>query len=132
MTTIVGKTGTVKATGTPTDIGEITDFTLTTSVVITADPSLGDDWATNKAATKSWTATVNANFDNSDSIQDALTEGETVALEFYPDKDTVGGLKLAGNGIISGVTYTNAGNDPIVAVSFDVVGDDALTRADVV
>lgn len=132
MTTIIGKTGTVKATGTPTDIGEITDFALTTSVVMTADPSLGDEWATNKAATKSWTATINANFDNADSIQDALFEGETVALEFYPDKDTTGGLKLSGNGIISGVTYTNGGNDPIVAVSFDVVGEGTLTRADVV
>lgn len=132
MATILGKTGTVKATGTPTDIGEITDFTLTTSVVITADPSLGDEWATNKAATKSWTGTVNANFDNADTIQDGLTEGATVAFEFYPDKDTTGGLKLSGNGIVSGVTYTNSGNDGIVAVSFDVVGDDTLTRADVV
>ncbi len=132
MATILGKTGTVKAGGGPTDIGEITDFALTTSVVITDDPSLGDDWRTTKAATKSWSGTVNANFDNADSTQDTLTEGAEVALEFYPDKDTNGGLKLSGSGIVSGVTYTNSGNDGVVAVAFTFEGNGALTRADVV
>jgi hypothetical protein len=132
MATILGKTGTVKSGGSPTDIGEIQDFSLTTSVVITEDPSLGDDWITKKPGTKSWSATVNANFDNADAVQDTLIEGAEVALEFYPDKDTTGGLKLSGTGIVSGVVYTNSGNDPVVSVSFTVEGNGALTRADVI
>lgn len=131
MATFLGKLGVVKS-GANT-VGEVTDFSVTTSAVITADPSLGDDWATNKAATKSWTATINCNFDYGDTTgQNTLNEGDEVSVELYPVDDTATNLKLSGSLIVSGTTVTNSGNDGVVSLSISGTGNGALTREAVV
>jgi hypothetical protein len=131
MATFLGKLGVVKS-GANT-VGEVTDFSVTTSAVITADPSLGDDWATNKAATKSWTATINANFDYGDTTgQNTLNEGDEVSVELYPVDDTATNLKLSGSLIVSGNTITNSGNDGVVSLSISGTGNGALTKEAVV
>ncbi len=131
MATFNGKSGVVESGAAA--VAEVTDFTYTDSVVITADPSLGDDWATNKGGTKSWSGSINCNYDHTDTTgQDTFVVGAEVTLNLYAVNSAATYNKRSGSVIIDSVAVTNSGNDGIVSVSFTFTGNGAATDADVV
>lgn len=131
MATFNGKLGVVESGAAA--VAEVTDFTYTDAVVVTPDPSLGDDWATNKAGTKSWSGSVNANYDHTDATgQGTFTVGAEVTLNLYPVSDVATNIKRSGSVIIDSVATTNSGNDGIVSVSFTFTGNGAATDTAVV
>ena len=127
MATYNGKLGVVKSGANA--VGEVTGFSVNTTATVTDDPSLGDDWRTIKSGTKAWSGTIDCNFDYGDTTgQNTLDEGQEVTLELYPVDEAAGNMKISGSAVITGVTYTNGGNDPIVSASFTFDGNGAMTR----
>lgn len=131
MATFNGKSGVVESGAAA--VAEVTDFSYTDAVVVTEDPSLGDDWATNKAGTKSWSGSVNCNYDSTDATgQGTFVVGAEVTLNLYPVANAAPNIKRSGTVIIDSVVVTNGGNDPIVSVAFTFVGNGVATDAAVV
>lgn len=128
MATRVGKDGAVKIGATA--VAEIRDWSLEQTSEVVNDTVMGDDWMTNKATQKSWTASFNAYWDDSDTNgQLALDVGTEVTLNLYSE-DTSGAIYWSGSAIINSVS-NSASFDGLVEASFSATGNGALTESTV-
>lgn len=129
MGTHHGKDGVVKV-GSDT-IAEVKEFNVESSVEITDDTAMGDAWKTHKAGQKSWSGSLNCQWDETDTTgQEALTEGASVTLNLYPEGAGSGAKYLTGTATISNITVA-AAMDGIVARNFQFTGSGALAWATV-
>lgn len=129
MATHAGHTGSVKAVttgGSAAAVAEVKDWSIETTANLADDTVLGDAWTSQKVTTKSWSATVNCIWDDSDAAQEDLREGEIVDLELYPYGVTTGNELWSGTGIVGSVSKSAAA-DGLVEASFNVTGTGALT-----
>lgn len=115
-------------------VAEVKDFSLeitaNTQESTVMDPSDSADagWVMQKVTTKSWTASVNAIWDDADpNGQGALTEGSSVALNLYPSGNTTGKKYWQGDAIVTGVSK-NVSVDGLVEASLSVVGDGHISE----
>ena len=90
-------------------VGEVKNFTISTTADVQETSSLGDEWATNTSTLKRWTASLEVNFDIADSGQVDLRAGDEVTVTLY-----VGGTSGAGNASYSGT---------LIVESFDITND---------
>lgn len=128
MATRVGKDGAVKI-GANT-VAEIRDWSVEQTSEVVNDTVMGDTWMTNKATQKSWTASFNAYWDDSDTNgQLALDVGAEVTLNLYSE-DTSGAVYWSGTAIITSVSQS-ASFDGLVEASFSATGNGALTESTV-
>lgn len=128
MATRVGKDGAVKI-GT-TAVAEIRDWSVEQTSEVVNDTVMGDTWMSNKATQKSWTASFNAYWDDTDTGgQLALDVGTEVTLNLYSE-DTSGAIYWSGTAIISSVSQS-ASFDGLVEASFSATGNGALTESTV-
>lgn len=128
MATRVGKDGAVKI-GANT-VAEIRDWSVEQTSEVVNDTVMGDAWMTNKATQKSWTASFNAYWDDSDTNgQLALDVGAEVTLNLYSE-DTSGAVYWSGTAIITSVGQS-ASFDGLVEASFSATGNGALTESTV-
>lgn len=126
MATATGKDGAVYVGANA--VAEIRDWSLETSSEVVNDTVMGDDWMTNKATQKSWTASFNAYWDPSDSTgQGSLDEGSEVTLNLYPEGNTSTKTYWSGAAIITSVSKS-ASFDGLVEASFSATGNGALTE----
>lgn len=125
MATRSGRLGAVYS-GT-TAIAEIKDWSLEETSEMTASTVMGDEWVSNTATQKSWTASFNAFWDDSDSGQAGLTVGSTITLNLYPEGNTSTKTYWSGSAIIGSVSKS-ASFDGLVEASFSVTGDGALAE----
>ncbi len=128
MATHHGKEGDVKAGGTA--IGEITGFTLETTADVVEDTQLSDAAKTFIAGRTSFSGTLDMHYDETDSPQQTLTTGSSIAFILLPEGDTSGDESFTGSGIVTGMNVSNA-MDGIITRSVTFQGTGALTRGTV-
>ena len=128
MATHHGKEGVVKAGGTA--IGEITGFTLETTADVVEDTQLSDATKSFLAGRTSFSGTLEMSYDETDSPQQTLTAGSSIAFILLPEGATSGDESFTGSGIVTGMSVTN-GMDAVVTRSVTFQGTGALTRGTV-
>ena len=128
MATHHGKEGVVKAGGTA--IGELTGFTLETTADVVEDTQLSDATKSFVASRTSFSGTLEMSYDETDSPQQTLTSGTTIAFILLPEGNTSGDESFTGSGIVTGMSV-NVTLDGITTRSVTFQGTGALTRGTV-
>jgi len=128
MATHHGKEGVVKAGGTA--IGELTGFTLETTADVVEDTELSDATKSFLAGRTSFSGTLEMSYDESDSPQQTLTAGSSIAFILLPEGATSGDESFTGSGIVTGMSVSNA-MDSVITRSVTFQGTGALTRGTV-
>ena len=128
MATHHGKEGVVKAGGTA--IGELTGFTLETTAAVVEDTQLSDATKSFVAGRTSFSGSLDMSYDETDSPQQTLTVGSSIAFILLPEGADSGDESFTGSGIVTGMSVTN-GMDAIVTRSVTFQGTGALTRGTV-
>lgn len=129
MSTFIGKDGAVYVGSNA--VAEVRDFSLESSSEIVNDTVMGDDWMTNKATQKSWSATVNCYYDSSDTDgQLALDEGSEVTLNLYPEGNTSTKKYYYGSVIVTSISRSQS-FDGLVEITFNGTGNGTLTEGTV-
>lgn len=123
MATFSGSAGVVKVGGNA--IAEITSFSVEQTADTIEDTSMGDSAKTYKSSLTSFTASVDARFDDTDTAQTSLSIGSSLAFLFQPEGSGSGAYQLSGTGIVTGVSQSQA-HDGLVERSFSVQGTGAL------
>lgn len=125
MATHTGSEGTVKVGANA--IAEIRSYSVEQTSDTVEDTTMGDTWRTHKTTLRSWTASVDCFWDESDTTgQGALTVGSEVTLNLYPEGATTGDTYLTGTGIVTSKTVTGS-FDGMVESSISVQGTGTLT-----
>tara|TARA_R100001079_G_scaffold102163_1_gene67463 strand:+ start:213 stop:599 length:387 start_codon:yes stop_codon:yes gene_type:complete len=124
MATFSGSAGVVKAGGNA--IGEIRSFTVDQTGDTVEDTAMGDSTRSFKATLNTFTASIDALFDDTDTAQTALTIGSSLAFLFQPEGSGSGAYQLSGSGIVTGISQSQS-FDGLVERSFTVQGTGALT-----
>jgi len=127
MATYKGSDGVVTIGG--STVGEIRSFSVEESADTIEDTAMGDTSRSYKSSLKSFTASIDALFDNDDSGQDALLIGAEVACVFRSQGDGSTNMERSGTGIVTGVSI-NQSYDGLVETSFTLQGTGALAIAD--
>jgi hypothetical protein len=127
MATYKGSDGVVTIGGTA--VGEIRSFSVEESADTIEDTAMGDTSRSYKSSLKSFSASIDALFDNDDSGQDALTIGSEVACIFRSQGTGSTNMERSGTGIVTGVSI-NQSYDGLVETSFTLQGTGALSIAD--
>ena len=128
MATHHGKEGVVTAGGTA--VGELTGFTLETTADVVEDTELSDSTKSFLAGRTSFSGTLEMSYDETDSPQQTLTAGTSIAFILLPEGDTSGDESFTGSGIVTGMSVTN-GMDAVITRSVTFQGTGALTRGTV-
>ena len=123
MATYKGSDGVVTIGGTA--VGEIRSFSVEESADTIEDTAMGDSSRSYKSSLKSFSASIDALFDNDDSGQDALTIGSEVACIFRSQGTGSTNMERSGTGIVTGITINQA-YDGLVETSFTLQGTGAL------
>lgn len=127
MATHTGSEGTVKVG--INAIAEIRSYSVEQTADTVEDTTMGDSWRTHKTTLRSWTASVDCFWDETDTNgQGALSVGTEVTLNLYPEGATTGDAYLTGTGIVTGKTI-NASFDGMVESSISVQGTGTLTTS---
>ena len=128
MATHHGKEGVVTAGG--TGVGELTGFTLETTADVVEDTALTDATKSFVAGRTSFSGTLEMHYDETDSPQQTLTVGSSIAFILLPEGNTSGDESFTGTGIVTGMSVTN-GMDAIISRSVTFQGTGTLTRGTV-
>ena len=125
MATHFGKEGVVTAGG--TGIGELTGYTLETTADVVEDTQLSDAGKTFVAGRTSFSGTLEMSYDETDSPQQTLTAGTTIAFILAPEGNSSGDETFTGTGIVTGMSV-NVTLDGITTRSVTFQGTGTLTR----
>jgi|TARA_E500000305_G_scaffold43215_1_gene33449 hypothetical protein len=128
MATHFGKEGVVTAGG--TGIGELTGYTLETTSDVVEDTQLSDATKSFVAGRSSFSGTLEMSYDETDSPQQTLTAGTTIAFILAPEGNSSGDETFTGSGIVTGMSV-NVTLDGITTRSVTFQGTGALTRGTV-
>ena len=128
MATHFGKEGVVTAGG--TGIGELTGYTLETTADVVEDTQLSDSTKSFVAGRTSFSGTLEMSYDETDSPQQTLTAGTTIAFILAPEGNSSGDETFTGSGIVTGMSV-NVSLDGITTRSVTFQGTGALTRGTV-
>ncbi len=128
MATHFGKEGVVTAGG--TGIGELTGYTLETTADVVEDTQLSDATKSFVAGRTSFSGTLEMSYDETDSPQQTLTAGTTIAFILAPEGNSSGDETFTGSGIVTGMSV-NVTLDGITTRSVTFQGTGTLTRGTV-
>ena len=128
MATHHGKEGVVTAGG--TGIGELTGFTLETTGDVVEDTALTDATNSFVAGRTSFSGTLEMHYDETDSPQQTLTAGSSIAFILLPEGNSTGDESFTGTGIVTGMRV-GVPLDGITTRSVTFQGTVALTRGTV-
>ena len=128
MATHHGKEGVVTAGG--TGGGELTGFTLETTGDVVEDTALTDATKSFVAGRTSFSGSLDMSYDETDSPQQTLTVGSSIAFVLLPEGNSSGDESFSGTGIVTGMSVTN-GMDAIISRSVTFQGTGTLTRGTV-
>ncbi len=127
MANHTGSEGTVKVGANA--IAEIRSYSVEQTGDTVEDTTMGDSWRTHKATLRSWTATVECFWDETDTTgQGALSVGTEVTLNLYPEGSTTGDKYYTGTAIVTGRSIS-ASFDGMVESTINVQGTGTLTEA---
>jgi predicted secreted protein len=124
MANHLGREGLVKISA--TTIGELRNYSLSHSSDTVEDSVIGDTYRTRLATMKTWSASGDLYWDETDAGQLLITIGSSVTLNLYPEGATAGDVYYTGSAIVTKFDIS-ASFDGIVegAISFD--GNGVLT-----
>ena len=128
MATHFGKEGVVTAGG--TGIGELTGYTLETTADVVEDTQLSDATKSFVSGRTSFSGTLEMSYDETDSPQQTLTAGTTIAFILAPEGNASGDETFTGSGIVTGMSV-NVSLDGITTRSVTFQGTGTLTRGTV-
>ena len=129
MANHTGTSGLVKV-GTDT-IAEVRSFTLNTTSELLEDTTLTDTSKTYQVGKKGATVSVECFWDETDTNgQIAIAEGNSVALNLYPEGADSADYYFSGTYLISGNSIS-VPTDGIIEATFDATLTGALTRGTV-
>ena len=128
MATHFGKEGVVTAGG--TGIGELTGYTLETTADVVEDTQLSDATKSFVSGRTSFSGTLEMSYDETDSPQQTLTAGTTIAFILAPEGNSSGDETFTGSGIVTGMSV-NVSLDGITTRSVTFQGTGTLTRGTV-
>lgn len=112
-------------------VAEVTGFSIEYNSDTVEDTVIGDTARTYIATLKSFTASLDAFWDETDTNgQGALTIGSSVTFAVFPEGDSTGDTYYTGSGIITGRTISSSTGEMITA-SFTVQGSGDLTETTV-
>ena len=125
MATHFGKEGVVTAGG--TGIGELTSYTLETTADVVEDTQLSDATKSFVTGRTSFSGTLDMSYDETDSPQQTLTAGTTIAFILAPEGNASGDETFTGSGIVTGMSV-NVTLDGITTRSVTFQGTGTLSR----
>lgn len=112
-------------------VAEVTGYSIDYNSDTVEDTVIGDTARTYKATLKSFTASLDAQWDETDSDgQGALTVGSEITFSIYPEGDTSGDTYYTGSGIVTARTVSTSVGEMITA-NFTVQGTGDLTETTV-
>ena len=104
MATHHGKEGVVTIGG--TTLGNATGFTVDTTHDVVEDTALGDSMKSFLAGRGTFTASIDMNFDETDSGQTTMVQGAELTFAFLPEGNESGDRKFSGSGIVTGMSVS--------------------------
>lgn len=128
MATHHGKDGKVKV-GANT-VAEVQSWEFEHSVDLEEDHAMGDTTKTRLAGFEDWSGSLTCSWDETDTAQNALTPGATVALALYPEGDSAGDTYWSGNAIIGSMSLPVA-KDGRIEVEFEFAANGDITKSTV-
>ena len=124
MATHHGKEGVVTIGG--TTLGNATGFTVDTTHDTVEDTALGSSMKSFLVGRGTYTASIDMNFDETDSGQTALVQGAELTFAFLPEGNASGDRKFSGNGIVTGMSV-GVTLDGVTTRTVSVQGNGGLT-----
>ena len=129
MATHTGSEGTVHVGANA--IAEIRSYSIEETSDTVEDTSMGDSFRTHKATLRSWTASVDVFWDETDTTgQVALVPGSEVTINVYPEGNTSGDDYYTGTAIVTSKSVT-ASFDGMVEASVSLQGTGTRTSSQV-
>ena len=128
MATHHGKEGVVTAGG--TGVGELTGFTLETTADVVEDTQLSDATKSFVTGRTSFSGSLEMSYDESDTPQQSLTAGSSIAFILLPEGNSSGDEKFTGTGIVTGMSINDT-MDAVITRTVNFQGTGALVRATV-
>ena len=104
MATHHGKEGVVTIGG--TTLGNATGFTVDTTHDTVETTALGDSMKSLLVGRGTYTASIDMNFDETDSGQTAMVQGAELTFAFLPEGNESGDRKFSGTGIVTGMSVS--------------------------
>ena len=102
MATHHGKEGVVTIGG--TTLGNATGFTVDTTHDTVEDTALGNSMKTFLVGRGTYTASIDMNFDETDTGQTTMVQGAELTFAFLPEGNESGDRKFSGTGIVTGMS----------------------------
>jgi|TARA_B110000858_G_scaffold186029_1_gene228762 hypothetical protein len=125
MATHFGKEGVVTAGG--TGIGELTGYTLETTADVVEDTQLSDSTKSFVTGRTSFSGSLDMSYDETDTPQQTLTAGTTIAFILAPEGNASGDETFTGSGIVTGMSV-NVTLDGITTRTVTFQGTGTLSR----
>ena len=104
MATHHGKEGVLTIGG--TTLGNATGFTIDTTHDVVEDTALGSSMKSFLVGRGTFTASIDMNFDETDSGQTTLVQGAELTFAFLPEGNESGDRKFSGTGIVTGMSVS--------------------------
>ena len=124
MANHLGREGLVKISS--TTIGELRNYSLSHSSDVVEDSVIGDTYRTRLATMKTWSASGDLYWDETNAGQLLITIGSSVTLNLYPEGDTAGDTYYSGAAIVTKFDIS-ASFDGIVEGAISFEGNGVLT-----
>jgi len=129
MATETSANGVIKVGSTA--IAEVTGYSITYTSDTVEDTVMGDSARTYKATLKSYTASIDCMYDQTDTDgQLALNVGSEITYSLYPSGETSGDVYYTGSGIITSQAI-NGSTGEMISATFEVQGSGDLTESTV-
>ena len=124
MATHHGKEGVVTIGG--TTLGNATGFTVDTTHDVVEDTALGSSMKSFLVGRGTFTASIDMNFDETDSGQTTLVQGAELSFAFLPEGNASGDRKFSGSGIVTGMSVS-VPLDGVITRTVSLQGNGGLT-----
>ena len=124
MATHHGKEGVVTIGG--TTLGNATGFTVDTTHDVVEDTALGSSMKSFIAGRGTFTASIDMNFDETDSGQTTMVQGAELTFAFLPEGNESGDRKFSGTGIVTGMSV-GVPLDGVITRTVSIQGTGGLT-----
>ena len=124
MATHHGKEGVVTV-GSDT-LGKATGFTVDTTHDVVEDTALGSSMKSFLVGRGTYTASIDMNFDETDSGQTTLVQGAELTFAFLPEGNASGDRKFSGSGIVTGMSV-GVPLDGVITRTVSIQGNGGLT-----
>lgn len=125
MANHTGVDGIVTAGG--ATVGELKGFSIDESATVIDNSTLNSAAQSNVAGRTSWTATIEVQWDETDTGQGNLGIGQSVTVVFLPEGNTTGDARFTGTAIVNSVGKAVA-DEAIITQTFGLTGSGALVE----